>query len=55
MKKTFAVGFLCALMMNLSGCVVAPAGPGYYAGRPAYYAGPVYYHGGAYYQHRGWY
>ncbi len=40
-----AVALGCALL--LSGCVVYPAGPGYY-GRPGYYGGGYY---GGYYGH----
>ncbi len=49
-KKIIAT---CGLLMLLavSACIVAPAGPGYYPG--AYYAHPVV-EGGGYYYHRGY-
>ena len=46
-RLTFAVSVLAVLAV-LSGCVLVPVGPGYYAGPPGYYA-PGYYAPPAYY------
>ena len=49
MKRFLALALLAGTALALGGCVVAPAGPGYY-GRPYGYGPPHYYRPHPYYR-----